>query len=117
MSARTGRLYRRLDELEAEFRTLLQKELKAELSGGHSRYLCRKYPHLFEGRFWRNAGAAHLERLEKDIVRLREKLGEPLTASAVGIVLEYARVAPALKVTSGELKHLLKQLLGRLGGM
>jgi hypothetical protein len=116
MSARAGRLYRRLDELEAEFRTLLRKELETELSGsGFSRYLARK--HLFDGRRWRNTSAAHLERLEKDIVRLREKLGEPLTASAVGIALEYARVVPTLKVTSGEQKHLVKQLLDRLGGM
>jgi hypothetical protein len=33
---------------------------------------------MFDGKFWRSKEVAEIERLEKDIIALREKLGEPV---------------------------------------
>jgi hypothetical protein len=77
--SKTDKLYKRLKELEAEYkkRLIIEFQNVAENICG-SMYLSRKRPHMFDGKFWRSKEVAEIERLEKDIIALREKLGEPV---------------------------------------
>lgn len=83
---RTEKLYRHLDQLEQEYSRLLERELKKVVNNRPSRYLSRKVPHLFDGKFWRDPQTAHMEKLEKDIRAIRVKLGEPISAGVLSIV-------------------------------
>ena len=113
--SRTNKIYERLDQLETEFRKRLTDEFQKGPSGAWSRYLSRKIPHLMDGRFWRNAEAAELEMMEKDIVALREKLGEPISESPVNILREFCKRRSELKDPhSGSEAALVKEMLSKL---
>ena len=88
---RTQRLYHRLREIEEEYRAGLVLEFQKIVAGGLSRYLSRKIPHLFDGRFWRSTESAQLERLEREIQQLRSKLKEPSPGPLVNIVHGFVR--------------------------
>lgn len=88
---RPGKLGERLAELEREYRAGLRREFQKVASGRSSRYLDRKVPGLFDGRYWQSAEAARLEKLEHEIETLRLKLGEASPGPLVLIVRRFEK--------------------------
>ncbi len=91
--ARIQKLYDRLDQAEAEYSLLLRTELEAVLSGCLGHYLGTRLR-----QDWYRAVASapdarvvKLDALEKEIRRLRSKLGEPLPGDKLGVVDELVR--------------------------
>ena len=82
--ARSERLFRRLDELEREYRALLAKACRDDLEHKFSKAAIRALqPGLLDGKLWRDPEAARLEYLDKEIRGLRHKLSLPLSQSPV----------------------------------
>ena len=81
---RAEKLFRRLDELESEFKKLATAELEAFLQDGWSQILSRVYSATFRGKYWQTEECGEFEWLEKEIEVLRVKLEQPLSESAVG---------------------------------
>jgi len=113
--SRTDKLYKRLDELEAEYIKLAENEFNKVLSNQSSTYFSRKIPYLFDGKFYLNAETAHLEKIESEILALREKLGSPVKSSPVSIVFDYSSKLEGLKdkLTGGK-KSLTKEYQKKL---
>jgi len=114
--SRTDKLYKRLKELEAEYKKKLIIEFQnvAENIRG-SMYLDRKRPHSFAGKFWQSKEVSEIERLEKDIIKLREKLGEPIPGELVALVEEYNEKQEVAKDSlRGGQEHIAREILNRL---
>ncbi len=80
--SRNEKLFNRLDELKSDYQKMIIQELEGVLKGSHSQYFRRK-ENLFEygpkalGKFWQNKETASIEKLEKEILSLADKLNEP----------------------------------------
>lgn len=112
--SRTDKLYETLASMESRFLKMVSQEFERSWSS----YLRRKDAIFGEGKSWRDARTAELERLEKDIVTLRERLGEPMAESAVAVVQEYvAKRAAAKDRHDGGDAHLRKEALLKLERM
>jgi len=105
----------RLRELEEEFACLLEQELQRVSDGHSSRYLERKRQRLFGGRFWRDALTQHLEKLERETSKLRDKLGLPLGESPVAIATIFAELCQAARdeLDGGRIR-IAREMLKRL---
>jgi hypothetical protein len=111
---RSEKLRRRLDELESRYSVMACSDL-AEIIAGRGSVMLGGYDRRTETemiRFTRD----EIERLTKEISTIREKLGEPLTASPVRVVADYLRAWEELGVNQRpELKvSLAKSTLCRL---
>jgi hypothetical protein len=94
---RAGKLYRRLDELEAELRKLIIRELERFAEGHQSTAEARRNSYLVKRAFplvinWRATEESEwMLKADREIVALRTKLGEPLPGPCLEIVEAYAR--------------------------
>ena len=86
---KTDKLYKRLDELENEYADLLEQELEVLAKGRSSLYFSRKVRFLFDGKCWRDKDTAYIEKLEKDIYVLRQKLHEPISNSYTNLINQF----------------------------
>ena len=82
--SRTGKLFRRLDELEEEFRRRAGAQLRWRLRGGFSMFLLRLLPQSFDIKIRGNDEDNELFWMEKEIMALRAKLQQPMDQSPVG---------------------------------
>ena len=89
--ARTENLYRRLEQLEGEFTLILASEFQQIAAGQSSRFLSRKVPNLSDGKYWRDAETQRAEKMEREILVLREKLGETPHDGPVAVTREFVR--------------------------
>ena len=114
--SKTDNLYKRLEDLEAEYKKKFIMEFQnvaKNICG--SMYLNRKRPHMFAGKFWRSKEVSEIERLEKDVIKLREKLGEPVPGELVGLVEEYNEKQEVAKDSlRGGQEHIAREILNRL---
>ncbi|HXE56266.1 MAG TPA: hypothetical protein VN541_24780 [Tepidisphaeraceae bacterium] len=108
---RTEKLFRRLDELEAEYRTIAAAELRNYLVGSVSILHRHLFPETFRGKVRQNGECAHFEWLEKEIEALRSKFGEPLSDSPVGEMRSLLRRLEAERKSGGGLELLLTKTL------
>jgi hypothetical protein len=90
--SRTMKLRERLDALEQELENRLLAELEIEAEGGRSMFFTRRMPWGCDGRAYRRGPIAGLEDLANTVIALKEKLGEPTSEGAAGIVLQYERL-------------------------
>ncbi len=115
--SRTEKLYQRLNELESQYSGLLRKELEAVLRGevGHyigsqlredwSRWVCRAP----------DDRAIELEGLEKEIGKLRSKLGEPVPGDAVNVAKALVqRIKDAGECSPGANKAWLREAIAKI---
>jgi hypothetical protein len=95
MMSRNEKLYKHLDDLEREFAKHLRAEFEEIAGGGYSDFFGRKwYRHRSHhasqpGRTSADSHTRFLEKLEYDIIALREKLGEPLDLGPTALSTEY----------------------------
>ena len=89
---RTEKLFDSLANLEAQFLKMVIDEFEHRYP---SSYLSRKTSHAFDGKKWRNARTGELERLEKEILALREKLGEPVAEGPIAVVHDFVAAREA----------------------
>ena len=82
--SRTGKLFRRLDELEEEFRRRAGAQLRWRLRGGFSMFLLRLLTQCFDIKIRGNDEDNELFWMEKEIMALRAKLQQPMDQSPVG---------------------------------
>ncbi len=115
--SRTEKLYEELEGLEREFCGLLARELELVRQGRHSHYLYSRAARYPEGRTWKAAETSHMERLERKIARLRDKLGASGLASATDLAREFAerKNASGTAWWHGQGQAIAKELLERVG--
>ncbi|HEX5245194.1 MAG TPA: hypothetical protein VFW23_18180 [Tepidisphaeraceae bacterium] len=82
--SRTAKLFKRLDELEEEFRRRAGAQLQRRLRGGFSMFLLRLHPQSTDIRIHGNDDDNELFWMEKEIIALRAKLQKPMDQSPVG---------------------------------
>ena len=92
--SRVQSLYGRLDDLEAHFATRLLAEIAREARGHTSMFLLRRMTSHFNGRSYASARVRELETLFKEILALKHKLRDPLSAGPAAIVRRYERLFP-----------------------
>jgi hypothetical protein len=110
---RNETLLNRLGEIESQFRELLRHEFKTVSDGKFSQYLWKSDSTW--GRKWRDEHSQMLEKLEKEILQLREKLQLPVGESPVSFVEEFVEQRNGLKDRfHGGAKHLADEMLKRL---
>lgn len=115
---RTSKLYERLDQSDAHDAALLRAELAAVLSGCLGNYLGRKLRADWDSEMGRrppDMRANELAELEKEIRRLRRKLGEPIPGAVVGIAEALiARIKDAGDWSPGSNKSWLRHAIAEL---
>ena len=84
--SRAEKLYRRLEDLESQYRALAAAELRQYMEVGSARLLLPQYAYLWDGRAGWDDARRRIEWLEKEIDALRDKLGEPPEQSPVEAV-------------------------------
>ncbi|MBI3923608.1 MAG: hypothetical protein HY318_19470 [Armatimonadetes bacterium] len=104
-----------MEAIEADFRRRLTIEFRKLATGGWSRYLADYSSEHPMGRFWRTPEMDQLERNERDVRRLRSKLGEPLDAGPLA-VLEWFQASRRISKDfyRGRAEALAKEALRRL---
>jgi len=90
---RSQKLYRRLEQLEAELYDVLRRHLEKEATGERSMYLLRQLG--FDG--WTSKTRCDdetdsAERLEKEVLELRRKVGEPSAEGPLAIIEKYKQL-------------------------
>jgi hypothetical protein len=114
---RTQKLYERLDQIEAQYAALLCKELESVLRGGLGHYLGRKLRDDWQRAICRppDERTLELERLEKEILRLRSKLHEPLPGPIVAMAHALVRrIQDAGQWSPGTNKAWLSEVLSKI---
>jgi hypothetical protein len=89
MMSRTGKLYDSLDEIEKTYVTILRKEFEQLVRTHISWLLWNKTDIWLTSRCRQFADMDRIEKMEKDIISIRKKLGEPVSEGPVALVEEY----------------------------
>jgi hypothetical protein len=106
---------RQLSDLEAEFLAAVEKELTLEASGKASLYFTRKLPFLADGRRYQDDKIAQLERLERSVSELHQRIGDPDLGPVVATVEAFAAgLKDGAALGSGGRVALARELLTRL---
>jgi len=80
-----------------------------------SQYLYHKWRYADSGRSKKKQATKKLERLEKDILKLRDKLGLPVHGGPVGMIQELTERISGLS-EDGDRRALAKRALQKLSG-
>ena len=111
--SRSDKLYRRLRELEAEYRQLVGRELRRYLDAGHSRVLWRMlHPTTFRNYF--SPDEEHIDWLSKEIDMLRNKLGESIQSNPASDIRKLTAIVN-VKYNPSAIPPLLKEIIERWG--
>jgi hypothetical protein len=79
-------------------------------------FISRIMDNLYEGRFYQRPEIEHAEDIANQVLKLKEKLGEPLDEGATGVILCYAELKEKRKRIYGiERANFAKQQLSKLG--
>ena len=113
--SRTDKLLERILVLRKEYVALVRSELERVASGAHSRFLVRKAPYMFDGRFWRTPECDRLEHVEHELAKLSKSFDDAPSREILTLVEEYvASVAKAADRVDGGTVALARQTLARL---
>jgi hypothetical protein len=86
--SRQDKLFSRLDTLESEWKKMILSELEKVSDEGNSKYITRYMGH-YASPAYSDDKTDEIERLEKEIHKLRKKLSLPIDASPKAILDEY----------------------------
>jgi len=114
--SRLGKQEERLKELERRYSDSLQRELVVLADSGAiwaSQYLYHKWQYADSGRSKKKRATEELERLEKDILKLRDQLGLPVHGGPVGIIQEWTEWISSLS-EDGDRRAFAKRALEKL---
>ena len=101
--SRLDKQEQRLKELERTFSRLLRRELVMVADSGKiwaSQYLYHKWQYADSGKSKKNRATKELEKLERDILKLRDKLGLPMNGGPIGIIQEWTEEISGLSEES-----------------
>ena len=116
MSSRNQSLYRQLDELQPQLDKLLIESLQQEAAGKRSMFISRIMDNVNEGRFYQRPDVEQAEDIASQVIRLREKLGEPIHEGTTGVILGYAELKEKRIHLHGEERaYFAKVQLSKLG--
>lgn len=114
--SRLGRQKQRLKELERIYSCSLQRELVVVAGSGKiwaSQYLYHKWQYADSGKSKKKRATKDLEKLEKDILKLRDKLGLPVHGGPIGIIQEWTERISGLS-EDGDRRAFAKRALEKL---
>ena len=112
---RSERSVRPIEELEEHFERLLLFELQKEAAGQSSPFLQQRLHKPLGAKLWHRQQESATERLLREVMSARRKLGKNLREGAVGIVLAYDRLGEQGNVlVHGSATNFAKQNLSRL---
>lgn len=89
MTIRNQKLFKHLDELDNELKRNLIEELELEASGKRSMFISRLMGSLFDGKSHQRPAVKACEDLANKVISLKEKLKEPLSDGATGVIINY----------------------------
>lgn len=89
MTIRNQKLYKQLDELDGELKKNLIDQLEREASGKSSMFISRLMSSLYDGKTYQGPDVKHIEDVANKVISLKEKLKEPLSDGATGVITKY----------------------------